>query len=118
MTTRSVKIFVRDLIVQAEIGIHDHEHGRTQPLLLEVELSLIPHPIVHFSDTVDYEQVVIKAREVAESGHFNLVETFADRLGRALLSDGRVRTVRVRVEKPEALAPDAIAAVEIVLEQD
>jgi dihydroneopterin aldolase len=48
----------------------------------------------------------------------NLVETFADRLARALMSDARVIRARVRVEKPEALAPHAKAAgVEVVLEQ-
>jgi dihydroneopterin aldolase len=45
-----------------------------------------------------------------------LIETFAERLARACLEDGRVMQARVRVEKPEALAPKAAAAgVEMIL---
>jgi dihydroneopterin aldolase len=46
------------------------------------------------------------------------VESFADRLAQACMADSRVTRARVRVEKPLALAPDAVAAgVEIVVER-
>jgi dihydroneopterin aldolase len=111
-------VFVRGLAVAAQIGIYDHEHGRKQPLVADVELSLTPGPIEHFADTVNYESVAEKAQAIADAGHLHLVETFAERLARACLEDPRVIRVRVRVEKPEALAPQAQAAgVEIVLER-
>lgn len=109
-------VFVRGLSVDAEIGIHAHEHGRTQPLVLDVELFLETGRVEHIADTVNYETVVAEAQRIARAGHMNLVETFADRLARALMADARVLRVRVRVEKPLALAPHAQAAgVEVVL---
>ena len=109
-------VFVRGLTVEAEIGIHAHEHGRSQPLVVDVELSLEPGRVEHIADTVNYETVVQAAQAIAAAGHMNLVETFADRLARALMVDARVVRVRVRVEKPEALAPHAKAAgVEVVV---
>jgi 7,8-dihydroneopterin aldolase/epimerase/oxygenase len=118
MPTPAFTVFVRGLSVEAEIGIYEHEHGRRQPLLADVELTLAPGRIEHFSETVNYETVVTEAQRIADSGHMNLVETFADRLARACLADPRVVRVRVRVEKPEALAPHAQAAgVEVVLER-
>lgn len=114
--TEAFSIFVRGLSVDAEIGIHAHEHGRTQPLVVDVELSLTPGRVEHIADTVNYETVLTEACRIAEAGHMNLVETFADRLARALMVDDRVLKVRVRVEKPQALAPHAQAAgVEVVL---
>jgi dihydroneopterin aldolase len=116
--TAAIRVFVRSLTVEAEIGIYPHEHGRTQRLHIEVELSLEPRRIEHFADTFNYETVCTEAKRIAESGHMNLVETFADRLGRALMTDARVIRARVRVEKPEALAPQAEAAgVEVMLER-
>ena len=116
--TVATTVFVRALSVDAEIGVYDHEHGRKQPLIVDVELTLAPARIEHIADTVNYEAVVARAQELAASGHFKLVETFADRLARALLADPRLTRVRVRVEKPEALAPHAEAAgVELVLER-
>jgi dihydroneopterin aldolase len=112
----SAKVHVRDLLVQAEIGVYEHEHGRRQPLVVEVELEIEPGPFEHIADTVSYETVAERAREIAASGHLKLVETFAERLAHACLADRRVRAVRVRVDKPEALAP-AVAGVEIRVER-
>lgn len=116
--TVATTVFVRALAIEAEIGVYDHEHGRKQPLIVDVELTLGPGRVEHIADTVNYETVVARANEMAASGHFKLVETFADRLARALLEDHRLVRVRVRIEKPEALAPHAQAAgVEVVLER-
>jgi 7,8-dihydroneopterin aldolase/epimerase/oxygenase len=117
LPTPAFRIFVRGLFVEAEIGIYEHEHGRRQPLSVEVEVSLRPGRIEHFAETVNYETIVAEARRIADSGHMNLVETYCERLARACLTDERVIRARVRVEKPEALAPHATAGVEVVLER-
>lgn len=115
----SAKIFVRALTVEAEIGVHAHELGRRQPLIVDVELDVAGPVWRSIGDTVNYESVVRHARVIADSGHVGLVETFAWRLAKACLTDSRVRRARVRVEKPMALAPSAEAAgVEIVLARD
>jgi 7,8-dihydroneopterin aldolase/epimerase/oxygenase len=112
----TLKVFVRAARIEAEIGVHAHEHGRRQPLIIDVELDIAPRPVEHIADTVNYEGVITKAEALARSGHFKLVEAFAEGLARALLDDPLVLRVRVRLEKPEALAPKAAAAgVEIVL---
>jgi dihydroneopterin aldolase len=108
----SARVFVRDLVIEAEIGVHAHEHGRRQPLVIEVELQIRPGPFAHITDTINYETVAERAREIAAAGHLKLVEAFAERLAHALLGDVRVLAVRVRVDKPQALAP-AIAGVEV-----
>ena len=108
--TASLKVFVRALRIEAEIGVHAHEHGRRQPLILDVELDVDAADCRHIADTVNYETIVAKARALAEAGHMKLVEAFAEGLAHGLLDDPRVRRARVRVEKPEALAPDAAAA--------
>ena len=96
--------------------MNDHEYGRRQPLLADVELDLAPARPEHIGDTVSYSWIVKQAQALAESGHFKLIETFAERLARACLEDSRVSRARVRVEKPEALAPHAAAGgAEIIL---
>jgi dihydroneopterin aldolase len=110
----SAKVFVRGLTVEAQIGVYEHEHGRRQPLLIEAELDVTPHAFEHIGDTINYETVVARAREIAQDGHVKLVEAFAEALARALMRDPRVLAARIRVDKPEALAP-AIAGVEIQL---
>jgi 7,8-dihydroneopterin aldolase/epimerase/oxygenase len=113
------RIFVTGLKVQAEIGVHRHEIGRVQPLIVDVELDVPSAGSERLADTLNYERILADAQAVAAEGHIELVETFADRLARRCLRDARVTQARVRIEKPLALAPDAVGAgVEIVLVRD
>jgi len=115
----SAKVFVRGLTVDAEIGVHAHEQGRRQPLVVDVEIDIVPGGWRAIGDTINYERVVDHARALADGGHILLVETFAWRLARACMTESRALRARVRVEKPQALFPDAEAAgVEIVVERD
>ena len=113
------RVFVTGLKVQAEIGVYKHEIGRKQPLVVDVELDVPTAGSDRLSETLNYETILAAARDIAGAGHIELVETFAERLAQACLADPRVTRARVRVEKPLALAPDAVAAgVEIVLVRD
>jgi dihydroneopterin aldolase len=114
--TTMTKVFVTGLKVQAEIGVYRHEIGRVQPLVIDVELDVPTAGAGRLSETLNYETILEAARAIAGGGHIELVETFAERLAHACLADDRVTRARVRVEKPLALAPDAVAAgVEITL---
>lgn len=108
MRHEGLTVFVRGLTVQAGIGVHGHEQGRLQPLVIDVTLTLTPAPVERLSDTLDYEVVARAAQAIVAAGHVALVETFAERLALACLEDSRVRRAVVRVEKPGALA-DAVA---------
>ena len=113
----SQRVFVRGLRLDIEIGVHSHEHGRVQPIVVDVEIDIPPASASRLADTINYEAVVERARAIAGEGHIMLVETFAERLGRALFEDPRVFRVKVRVDKPEALAQADAAGVELVLER-
>jgi 7,8-dihydroneopterin aldolase/epimerase/oxygenase len=112
---RALTVFVKGLRLQAEIGLYPHEKGRTQALVIDVELQLGDQAVERIADTVNYELVVNQAREIAEARHHDLVEDYADRLARACLEDPRVVSARVRVEKPEAFDAADAAGCEILL---
>ena len=106
----ATKVFVRGLHLDAEVGVYPHERGRLQPLVVDVELDIAAAGFERLGDTVNYETIAAAARELAASGHIELVEVFAERLAEQCFVDPRVTRARVRVEKPQALAPDAAAA--------
>ncbi len=112
---QGLTVFVRGLSVEAGIGVHDHEQGRLQPLVIDVMLELEPAPVERLADTINYETVAQAARAIVAAGHVGLVETFAERLAMACLDDGRVRRCTVRIEKPGALEAAAAAGCEVVL---
>ena len=115
----STTIFVRGLSVAARIGVYEHEEGRDQPLVIDADLEIDTDNWSRLSETVNYERVGVHARAIAEKGHIGLVETFAHRLALACIAEPKVIRVRIRVEKPLALAPHASAAgVEIILTRE
>ena len=118
MTLAASKVFVTGLQVQVEIGVHRHEIGRVQPLIVDVELDVPTGSSDRLAETVNYETILRAAQDLAAQGHVDLVETFAHRLAARCLEDVRVTRARVRIEKPLALAPHAVGAgVEIVVER-
>ncbi len=66
---------------------------------------------------VCYETVANAIRELAAQSHFDLVETFADRIADLCLADPRVRTADVQVEKPLAIPDTKGAGVRVVRER-
>ena len=100
-------IVIRELRVEALIGIHRRERHVTQTLSIDLEIGL-PGEAVFASDkvadTIDYEQVALKIRALAASGHFRLVETFADRIARMLIDEFGAPGVKVSVAKMGILA--------------
>lgn len=115
LRVEGLTVFVRGLEIQAGIGVYDHEHGRLQPLIIDVTLELAPAVVESLADTVNYEDVAAAARAIVADGHVGLVEKFAERLAIACLDDARVRRVTVRVEKPTALEAAKAAGCEVVL---
>lgn len=115
-TVRTRRLFVRDLIVEAEIGVHAHETGRRQRVRLNLDLDVDETGSPASDDigsVVSYEPLVEAARALAAAGHVNLVETLAERLAARCLQDPRVRLARVRVEKLDVFPDAAAVGVEI-----
>jgi dihydroneopterin aldolase len=109
-------VFVRDLDLEARVGVHRNEKGRSQPVRINIDLE-VSEDATPAEDRLDavvcYEQVVKSVKAILASGHVNLVETLAERIAQKCLEDPRVRAARVRVEKPEAIPEARGVGVEI-----
>lgn len=108
-------VFIRNLEEAAEIGVHGHERERTQPVRINVDLSVEDAAVLEdrLDVVVDYEAIRKKIRTILAAGHVNLAETLAERIAGACFEDPRVKTARVRVEKLHALPGAESAGVEI-----
>jgi dihydroneopterin aldolase len=95
-------ILIRDLRFEVLIGIHKREQHVPQTVSLDLEIGL-PGDAVFASDrvtdTIDYEQVAVRIKALAASGHFRLIETLAERIARLLLEEFGAPWVRVNAAK-------------------
>jgi 7,8-dihydroneopterin aldolase/epimerase/oxygenase len=118
--TRALRhVFLRDLVLPASIGIYPHEHAALQRIRINIDLGVeddgarsLSRARVGRDDlsrVVDYEKVAATVRSLVAAGHVRLVETLAERIAEACLTDSRVHLARIRVEKLD-IFPDATSA--------
>ena len=116
-------VFLRDLVLNASIGVHAHEHAAAQRIRINVDLAVVDEPArgvsreavsrERLARVVDYEAVAARIRSIVATGHVVLVETLAERIAESCLEDERVELARVRVEKLDVFIDAASAGVEI-----
>jgi dihydroneopterin aldolase len=114
------KVFVRDLVLDAEIGVHAHEKNRRQRIRLNVDV-LAEEDVAHddqLENVVCYEDIVNGIKAILDDGHVNLVESLAETIAGFILDDPRVIKVTVGVEKLDAIAEAASVGVEIERNRD
>jgi dihydroneopterin aldolase len=97
-------IFVRDFVVDCNVGVYAEEQGVTQRVRFAVEARLAK--TVHSLDdkmveVPSYADIIDVIVALARGGHINLVETFAERIAKKVLADSRIVAVRIRLEKLE-----------------
>jgi dihydroneopterin aldolase len=110
------RVFVRDLVLPARIGVHSHERNGPQRIRINVELAVSAdgQPIADsLANVVCYEDIVEGIRAIIARGHVNLVETLAAEVLELCLDDRRVTMATVRVEKLHAIPDAASVGVEL-----
>jgi 7,8-dihydroneopterin aldolase/epimerase/oxygenase len=114
----SRRVFIRDMIVPAEIGAFRHERGVLQRVRINIELNVDEHdrPVEDdLRNVVDYDEIVRGVRGLLRGGHVNLVETLAERVATLCFADWRVTSAKVRVEKLDVY--DDVDAVGVEIER-
>ena len=112
------RLFLRNYVVDANIGIHAFEKAGAQRLALNVDLyvalalSTPRHDRIH--EVIDYDFIRLTIRHRLEQGHINLQETLVDDIARSLLAHPAVRAVRVASEKPDVYADVDAVGVEVL----
>jgi dihydroneopterin aldolase len=111
------RLFLREVVLDANIGIHDRERAGKQKLVISVDL-FVPLAIstpaqdkIH--EVVDYDFVRAVIRDRIERGHINLQETLVDDIAGNLLAHPGVTAVRVSSEKPNVYEDVAAVGVEV-----
>ena len=100
------RIWIRDLRVNALVGVYPTERERRQGLILNLQIELdLSNAAVsdRLEDTVNYAEIEAQVAELAANSKFFLIERLAGAVGELVL--GRhpaVERVTARVEKPGA----------------
>lgn len=111
-------LFISELRIDSEIGVHEWEKNIKQPISLDIELSTQADRAAQtdtLQHSVDYEAVTNRVTEFITSKHFNLVETVAEEVAQLLQREFDVEWLRLRVAKLNAVK--TTRAVGVIIER-
>ena len=110
-------LFLRDIQLQAIVGVYDWERLQPQSLLLDLDLSL-PNKQAGLTDdlanAVNYADLVERLRAFAQKSERRLIEALAEDLAGFILQEYAVKEVRLRLTKQGILPKVGQVGIEIV----
>lgn len=112
------RIYLRDLVIDAVVGVYDWEQCLQRPLRLDIELATDTRVAAHsgeIGDTVDYEAVANAVRAIATREPHTLLESLAEEVAETLMASFGTPWVRVVLGKPGAVS--GVREVGIVIER-
>ncbi len=95
-------IFIRELRLEAWVGIYKHETLAPQTIEFDLEIALPGDAVFRsrkVADTIDYANVVKRLAELVKAEKFGLVEVLADRVAGILMEEFHSPQVRVGITK-------------------
>lgn len=110
------RVVVRGLELIGSIGIYEHEKRYEQRVVVSLDLQVrdgYDGRSDRIEDVYDYDHAIAAVKSTVASGHFNLIETLAERIADACLANAGVASVRIRIEKPDVLPSCRAVGIEI-----
>jgi 7,8-dihydroneopterin aldolase/epimerase/oxygenase len=95
-------IFLREIRLDARIGIYKREKSITQTVELDLDMALRDDRVFksgRVADTIDYAVVVDRIRAVLVEQHYGLVESLAEHVAQIILDEFHAPWVRVSIAK-------------------
>ena len=103
MRLRNRKILINNLIIQASVGVYEHEKKNKQKLIVNVELLLSNDSEPkqdNLESTQDYSQFRKCLIDIIQSQHFHLLEVLVEKIHSTLMVNSYVIGVKVNISKP------------------
>ena len=100
------KIFLRELRVDAVIGIWEWEQRIRQTVSIDLEMAADARAAAtsdSVESTLNYRDVAKRVQDFVADSRFHLVETLAESVARVVVEEFNVRWVKVSVAKPGAI---------------
>jgi dihydroneopterin aldolase len=109
-------VYVRDLRMDARIGIYEWEKRILQRIRVDLEMAWdnrIPAASDDIKDTLNYKTAAKLVMQLVENTHYELVERLAETIATTLMQKLHVPWIQVTVGKPGAVRGSSEVGVRI-----
>ena len=109
-------VFIKDFIIEEIIGIHEHEKIRKQKIkfniVIDVDRNTLPNE-EDIKSIIDYEKITNKLENLTKKKKYNFLESLAEDSFEEIFKDKRINSVKIKIEKPEAIKNAESVGVEV-----
>ena len=117
MKKRWQRVLLKDIVIEAHVGITDWERtpGKRQRLLVDVDMRRPEWGVAKtVDDCIDYDRVFAHVTRIwPDRLHTDLLETLADELLEFCFQDPKVMWCRIRIRKPDVYNGRAVPMIEV-----
>ena len=109
-------VLIKDFIIYEIIGIHKNEKINKQKIIFNIVIDVNQNICPDESDLssiVDYEKITNKLKRLAKNKKYNFLESLAEDSFNEIFLDKRINSVKIKIEKPEAIVSAQSVGVEI-----
>ena len=109
-------IFIKDFIIHEIIGIHDHEKVKKQKIKFNIVIDVNQNTLPNENDLksiINYEKITKKLENLVKNNKYNFLESLAEDSFVEIFKDKRISSVKIKIEKPDAIKNASSAGVEI-----
>ncbi len=109
-------VYVRDLKLDARIGIYEWEKRILQKVRVDLEMgwdNRIPAASDAIKDTLNYKTAAQLVKQLVDGAHYELVERLAETIADTLMRELHIPWIQVTVGKPGAVRGSSEVGVRI-----
>lgn len=109
-------VYVKDLKIDALIGIYDWERKIRQQINISLEMgwdNRRPAATDNISDTLNYKAAAKRVKQLVADTSYELVETLAEEIAKSLIQEMHIPWIKVTLGKPCAVTDSAEVGVSI-----
>ena len=110
-------VFIKDFIIQEIIGIHEHEKTKKQKIKFNIVVNVNQNTVPDEKDIksiVDYEKITNKLENLVKNKKYNFLESLAEDSFKEIFEDKRINSVKIKIEKPDAIKNADSVGVEVL----
>ena len=109
-------VFIKDFIIQEIIGIYEHEKIKKQKIKFNIVVDVNQNTVPDEKDIksiVDYEKIKNKLKNLVKNKKYNFLESLAEDSFKEIFEDKRINSVKIKIEKPDAIKNADSVGVEV-----
>ena len=109
-------VFIKDFIIQEIIGIHEYEKIKKQKIKFNIVVNVNQNTVPDEKDIksiVDYEKITNKLENLVKNKKYNFLESLAEDSFGEIFEDKRINSVKIKIEKPDAIKNADSVGVEV-----